>query len=77
MMEQSQQPIEEIDFTCWWEGQNEGDGKDIKATNREEAARMAVDIWRHENLKELKGKSITVFLKDPEGIVSKVVVNNR
>lgn len=74
-MEQSQQPIEEIDFTCWWEGQSEADGKDIKATNREEAARMAVDIWRHENLNELEGDSITVFLKDPDGHVSKVEVN--
>lgn len=68
--------VEEIDFTCWWEGQSEEDGKDIKALSKEEAARMAVDIWRHEKLKELGQGPLTVFIKDPEGQVSKIQVRS-
>ena len=72
-----QQPIvEEIDFTCWWEGQTEEDGKDIKALSKEEAARMAVDIWRHEKLKEIGKGPLTVYIKDPQGHVSKIKVNS-
>ncbi|HXH75422.1 MAG TPA: hypothetical protein VNJ08_10685 [Bacteriovoracaceae bacterium] len=64
----------EQNFTCWYDGQDEGDGKDILAPNAGAAARMAVDIWRHENLQELHGGTLVVYLRDEAGHVSKVHV---
>lgn len=61
-------------FTCWYEGQDEADGRDILALNVKEAARMAVNIWRNENIRELGGKTLIVYLKDESGHVSKVHV---
>ncbi len=51
-------------YLCWHAGQTEADAKEVKATSMEEAAQMAVDIWRHENLKELGPNKVTVFVKD-------------
>jgi len=56
----------EQEYFCWHAGQTEKDAKDIKAESMEEAAKMAVDIWRHENLKELGLDKVTVFVKDPD-----------
>jgi hypothetical protein len=65
----------EQNFTCWYEAQDESSGKDILAPNLAVAARMAVDIWRHENIKELSGSPCIVYLRDETGKVSKVKVN--
>ena len=67
---------EEITYTCWLEGQNEGDGKTIKAPNIKEAALRAVDIWRHENWRELAGDSITIYIRNEDREVSKIKVNS-
>jgi hypothetical protein len=53
-------------FYCWHAGQTEGKAKEIKAPSMEEAAQMAVDVWRHENVKELGPNKVTVFVKDEE-----------
>jgi hypothetical protein len=66
--------MKEENFTCWYEGQSEGDGKDIKASHPEAAARLAVDIWRHENIRELKEGQLVVYLKNEKGLVRKMVV---
>ncbi len=57
--------LEEV-YHCWLEGQTEDDAKEVKAISMEEAAKMAVDILRHEKLKELGGSKITVYVKDEE-----------
>ena len=51
-------------YLCWHAGQSEADAKEVKATSMEEAAKMAVDIWRHESLKELGSDKVTVHVKD-------------
>lgn len=56
----------EQEFLCWRVGQREADAKEIKAESMEEAAKMAVDIWRHEKVKELGLDKVTVFVKDTE-----------
>ncbi len=53
-------------YYCWHAGQTEGDAKEIKAESMEEAAKMAVDVWRHENFQELGHNKVTVFVKDEE-----------
>lgn len=66
----------EKDFICWYEGQKEIDGIAIKASNVSEAARMAVDIWRHANAEELEGRSLKVFVREQNNKVSEVVVDS-
>lgn len=56
----------EKDFYCWHAGQGEKDAKIVKASSMEEAAELAVDIWRHEKVKELGPNKVTVFVKDNE-----------
>lgn len=51
-------------YLCWHEGQTERDAKEVKAASMEEAAQTAVDIWRHESLKELGHNKVTVYVKD-------------
>jgi hypothetical protein len=65
---------EEEVYICWFEGQDEGAGKEIKAYSIQEAARTAVDIWRHENVEELGNDKLTVFVKDEDLKVHQVVV---
>lgn len=67
----------EKDYICWYDGISELDGRNIKAPNVEAAARKAVDIWRHEKLKELNGGDLVVHLKDQEGKVSDITVHDR
>lgn len=66
--------IHEQEFICWHANQNEGDGKEIKATSIRSAAKKAVDIWRHENLQELGGDKVTVFVKDEARKVHEVII---
>lgn len=66
--------VEEENFICWLKGETEGDGKEIKAHDYNEAARTAVDIWRHANVEELGGDKITVYVKDEDLNVHEVVV---
>lgn len=66
---------EEEVFICWYEGQDEDDGKEIKADNPDDAARTAVDIWRHENVEELGSGKLVVYVKDEDFKVQKIVVS--
>jgi len=36
------------DYTCWPEGFSEDSGKVVKADSPKEAAKLAMDSWRHE-----------------------------
>lgn len=66
--------IHEQVYICWHVGQDEGDGKEIKASSLRQAAKKAVDIWRHENAQEIEGHRVTVFLKDEGLRVHEVVI---
>jgi hypothetical protein len=66
----------EEDYICWHAGQDEGDGKELKAPSVEAAAKKAVDIWRHENIKELNGGKVTVFVRDRENRIHQVIVTS-
>lgn len=68
--------IHEQVFICWHLNQEEGDGKEIKATTIRSAAKKAVDIWRHENIQELDGDKVTVFVKDEARRIHQVVVTS-
>ena len=61
-------------YICWHKGQQETDGKELKAPSIEEAARIAVDIWRHEKVQELGGNKVTVFVKDKDEHVHEIIV---
>ena len=56
--------MQEQEYLCWHAGQIEADAKDIKAESMVEAAKMAVDIWRHEKLRDIGLDKVTVFVKD-------------
>ncbi len=64
-------------YLCWHAGQNEGDAKEVKATSMKEAAEMAVDVWRHEKLKELGSEKVTVFVKDIENHQKTFTISGR
>jgi hypothetical protein len=66
--------IHEQVFICWHAGQEEGDGKELKAPTIRAAAKKAVDIWRHENIEEIVGHKVTVFVKDEARRVHQVVI---
>lgn len=66
----------EREYTCWHLGQEEADGKDVKAPNVKAAAKKAVDIWRHESIQDLYGKKVTVFVRDEADQVHQVIVTN-
>ena len=68
--------IHEHVFICWHENQDEGDGKEIKATSIRAAAKKAVYIWRHENAEELEGRKITVHVKDEARRIHDVIVKS-
>lgn len=65
---------EEEVFICWYENTEEGDGKEIKASSVQSAAKKAVDIWRHENVAELGNDKLTVYVKDEDLEVHKVII---
>lgn len=68
--------IHEQVFICWHANQDEGDGKEIKASSIRSAAKKCVDVWRHENVEELHGNKVTVFVKDQARRVHEVVVTS-
>jgi hypothetical protein len=68
--------IHEQVFICWHENQNEGDARELKAPTIRSAAKKAVDIWRHENVQELAGHKVTVYVKDEARRVHQVVVTS-
>lgn len=63
-------------FICWHANQDEGDGKELKATSIRSAAKKAVDIWRHENLQKLGDDKVTVFVKDESRKVHEVIITD-
>ncbi|MES2525547.1 MAG: hypothetical protein V4598_00610 [Bdellovibrionota bacterium] len=63
----------EKEYLCWHAGQNEGDAKEIKAPSMEEAARMAVDVWKNEEFKGLGQNKVTVFVKEDENTKSFII----
>ncbi len=64
-------------YLCWHLGQTEADAKEVKAKTMEEAAQLAVDIWRHEKLKELGPDKVTVFVKDIDNTQKKFQVSRK
>jgi hypothetical protein len=66
--------IHEQVFICWHANQKQGDGKEIKATSIRSAAKKAVNIWRHENQKELGSQKVTVYVKDEAQKTHEVVI---
>jgi hypothetical protein len=68
--------IHEQEFICWHINQDEGDGVELKAPTIRAAAKKAVDIWRHENVEELEGDKVTVFVRDEARRVHQVVVTS-
>ncbi len=68
--------IHEQEFICWHANQDEGDGKEIKAPTIRAAAKKAVDVWRHENVQELEGNKVTVYVKDEARRVHQVVITS-
>lgn len=68
--------IHEQVYICWHEGQDEGDGKEIKASSLRQAAKKAVDIWRHETGHEITGQKVTVHLKDEALRIHEIVVSS-
>lgn len=66
--------IHEQEYICWHANQDEGDGKEVKADSIRTAAKKAVDIWRHENVEELDGHKVTVFVKDELRRIHEIVV---
>lgn len=65
----------EEEYICWHHGQEEADGKELKAPTVEAAAKKAVDIWRHERIQPLHGKNVTVYVKDQDEHVHEVIVS--
>lgn len=63
-------------FICWHANQDEGDGKELKATSIRSAAKKAVDIWRYENLQKLGDDKVTVFVKDESRKVHEVIITD-
>ena len=63
-------------YICWHANQNEEDGKEIKALSLKAAAKKAVDIWRHENGEEIRGRKVTVYLRDEARRVHEVVITS-
>ncbi len=59
-------------YFCWPEGQTEGDAKAIKTDSVKEAARRAVDSWRHEGLLGALQPTLLVYVRDPEGKIHHV-----
>ncbi len=68
--------IHEQEYICWHRGQDEGDGKELKASSIRAAAKKAVDIWRHENVEEIEGHKVTVFVKDEMRRVHEVIITS-
>lgn len=66
----------EQDYICWHAGQDEGDGKELKAPSVEAAAKKAVDSCRHENIRELRGRKVTGFVRDQDDRVHQVIVTS-
>lgn len=65
----------EEEFICWHKGQNETDGKEIKAPTIEAAAKKAVDVWRHENVQPLHGNNVTVYVRDSDEHIHEIIVS--
>lgn len=63
------------EFFCWPYGDTEESAKIIKAENANEAAKAALDVWRHEGRIELRMNEIIVNVKDPEGWLHKITIN--
>jgi hypothetical protein len=63
------------EYFCGLEGQTEGDAKVIKTDSVREAAKTALDSWRHEGAIITRQPNFTVFVRDDEGKIHHVVVN--
>jgi hypothetical protein len=63
------------EYFCWLEGQREGDAKIVKSDSVREAAKLAMDSWRHEGSLFTRKPSLLVYVKDDEGQIHHVTVN--
>ena len=63
------------EYFCWLEGQSEGDAKVVKTDSVKEAAKMALDSWRHEGAIITRKPFFLVYVRDDEGQVHQVTVN--
>jgi ribosomal protein L31 len=66
--------LHEQEFICWHTNQDEGDGKEIKATSIRSAAKKAVDIWKAEHPTGIGREKITVYVKDEARRVHQIVI---
>jgi hypothetical protein len=67
--------MEMIDkYFCWLEGQSEGDAKVVKTDSAKEAARLAVDSWRHEGSLAALQPTFKVLVKDTDGKIHQVLM---
>ncbi len=63
------------EYFCWQEGQSEAEAKVIKTDSVKEAARLAVNSWRHEGLLGALQPSLLVYVRDTDGKVHHVQMN--
>jgi hypothetical protein len=63
------------DYYCWPEGLSEGDAKVVKADSPKEAAKLAMDSWRHEGSMDHSLPRVTVNVKDSNNEIVKVFVS--
>lgn len=63
------------EYFCWLEGQSEGDAKVVKSDSVKEAARLAVDSWRHEGTLDTRLPSLLVKVRDADGHIHQIRVS--
>jgi len=63
------------DYSCWPEGLSEDSAKVVKADSPKEAAKLAMDSWRHEGSMDHSLPTVTVNVKDTNNEIFKVFVN--
>jgi hypothetical protein len=63
------------EFFCWLIDQDEGDAKLVKSSSAREAARKAVDSWKHEGTISMQTSRLTVQVRDPEGEVHQIAID--
>jgi hypothetical protein len=65
--------MQEGTFVCWQQGQNESQGRTLKAESPVAAAKKAMDIWRHEESRSGDHSAQgMVFVKDDHDQVHEV-----
>lgn len=62
-------------FFCWPDGYNQEGSKMIKADSVKEAAKMAVEAWKHEDFIDIRLPELLVNVKDSNEKIHRVYVN--